>query len=166
MLVKRFLGIIFGDNRIRIGVILMNDRMECHRYDDVINRQHPTSNKHPRMSSMNRAAQFAPFAALTGYEESIEETARLTDRRIELSEDDIEELNAKLNFIQEHIKERPEVTITYFQPYERKEGGAYITVTGKVRRIDEVNKVLVFEDERTVGIDVITNLNIKKEGST
>ena len=61
------------------GVILMNDRMECHRYDDVINRQHPTSKKHPRMSSMNRAAQFAPFAALTGYEESMEETARLTD---------------------------------------------------------------------------------------
>ena len=138
---------------------------DYHRYDDVIWRQHPTSKKHPRMSSMNRAAQFAPFAALTGYEESIEETARLTDRRIELSEYEIEELNAKLNFIQEHIKERPEVTITYFQPDERKEGGAYITFTGKVRRVDEVNKVVVFDDERTVGIDVITNLNIKKEGS-
>ena len=147
------------------GVIMMNEHRECHRYDDVINKQHPTSKKHPRMSNMNRAAQFAPFAALTGYEESIEETARLTDRRIELSEDNIEELNAKLNFIQERIKERPEVTITYFQPDERKEGGAYITVTGKVRRIDEVNRVLVFEDGRTVGIDVIINLNAKKEGS-
>ena len=115
----------------------MNDRMECHRYDDVINRQHPTSKKHPRMSNMNRASQFAPFAALTGYEESIKETARLTDRKRELSEDDIEEINAKLNFIQEHINERPEVAITYFQPDERKEGGAYITVTEKVRRIDD-----------------------------
>ena len=143
----------------------MNDRMECHRYDDVINRQHPTSKKHPRMSNMNRAAQFAPFAALIGYEESIEETARLTDRRIELSEYEIEELNAKLNFIQEHIKERPEVTITYFQPDERKKGGAYLSVTGNVRWIDEVNCIIVFDDERTVGIDVITNLNIKKEGS-
>ena len=143
----------------------MNDRKDYHKYDDVIWRQHPTSKKHPRMSRMNRAAQFAPFAALTGYEESIEETARLTDRRIELSDKDIEDINIKLNFIKEHIKERPEVAITYFQPDERKEGGEYITVTGKVRRVDEVNKVLVFEDEKTVGIDVITNLNIKKEGS-
>jgi len=140
----------------------MNDRMECHRYDDVINRQHPTSKKHPRMSNMNRAAQFAPFAALTGYEESIKETARLTDRRIELSEYEIEELNTKLSFIQEHIKERPEVTITCFQPDERKEGGAYITVTGKVRRIDDVNRILVFEDERIVWIETITGLEIKK----
>ena len=139
----------------------MNDRMECHRYNDVINRQHPTSKKHPRMSNMNRAAQFAPFAALTGYEESIEETARLTDRRIELSEYEIEELNTKLNFIQEHIKERPEVTITYFQPDERKEGGAYITVAGKVRRIDEVNGVLAFEDGRMVLIDIIIYLYFK-----
>ena len=134
--------------------------MDYHRYDDVIYRQHPTSKKHPRMSRMNRAAQFAPFAALTGYEESIEETARLTDRRIELSEFEIEELNAKLNFIQEHIKERPEVTITYFQPDERKEGGSYITVSGKVRRIDEASKVLVFEDEKIICIGVIVGLYI------
>ena len=140
----------------------MNDRMECHRYDDVINRQHPTSKKHPRMSNMNRAAQFAPFAALTGYEESIEETARLTARRIELSEYESEELNAKLNFIQEHIKERPEVTITYFQPDGRKQGGAYITATGKVRRIDEVNRIIVFEDERIVVMDAIISFEIKE----
>lgn len=143
------------------GVILMNDRMECHSYDDVINRQHPTSKKHPRMSRMNRAAQFAPFAALTGYEESIEETARLTDRRIELSEYEIEELNAKLNFIQEHIKERPEVTITYFRPDEKKEGGAYITITGKVRRIDEVNKTVMFEEKGNILIELIVNLQLK-----
>ena len=110
------------------------------------------------MSNMNRAAQFAPFAALTGYEESIEETARITDRRIELSEYEIEELNAKLNFIQEHIKERPEVTITYFQPDERKDGGAYITVTGRIRKIDEVNRVLVFENQINIYITSITKL--------
>lgn len=140
----------------------MNDRMECHRYDDVINRQHPTSKKYPRMSNMNRAAQFAPFAALTGYEESIEEIARLTDRRIELSEYEIEEINAKLNFIQEHIKERPEVTITYFQPDSRKEGGAYIAVTGKVRRIDEVNKFVVVEGDKVILIEMIINLYLKE----
>lgn len=133
--------------------------MDYHRYDDVIWRRHPTSKKHPRMSRMNRAAQFAPFAALTGYEESIEETARLTDRRIELSEYEIEELNAKLNFIQEHIKERPEVTITYFQPDERKEGGSYITVAGKVRRIDEVIGVLVFEDEKIICLETIIEID-------
>ena len=132
---------------------------DYHRYDDVIWRQHPTSKNHPRMSRMNRAAQFAPFAALTGYEESIEETARLTDRRIELSEYEIEELNAKLNFIQEHIKERPEVTITYFQPDERKEGGSYITVAGKVRRIDEVIGVLVFEDEKIICLETIIEID-------
>ncbi|MBR6523770.1 MAG: hypothetical protein IKT39_04085 [Clostridia bacterium] len=142
----------------------MNDRKDYHKYDDVIWRQHPTSKKHPRMSRMNRAAQFAPFAALTGYEESIAEAARLTDRRIELSDEDIEDINIKLNFIKEHIKERPEVTITYFQPDERKEGGAYITVTGRVRRIDEVNRVLVFEDEMVAWIDAIISLNVKKEG--
>ena len=134
--------------------------MDYHRYDDVIYRQHPTSKKHPRMPRMNRAAQFAPFAALTGYEESIEETARLTDRRIELSEYEIEELNAKLNFIQEHIKEQPEVTITYFQPDERKEGGAYITATGKVRKIDEVNRILIFEDEKIICMGVLMDLYI------
>ena len=110
------------------------------------------------MSNMNRATQFAPFAALTGYEESIEETARLTDRRIELSEYEIEELNAKLNFIQEHIKERPEVIVTYFQPDERKEGGKYLTVTGNVRWIDEVNGVMVFEGETILDINTITDI--------
>ena len=138
------------------GVILMNDRMECHRYDDVINRQHPTSKRHPRMSNMNRAAQFAPFAALTGYEESIEESTRLTDRKIELSEYEIEELNAKINFIQDHIKEHPKVTVTYFQLDEKKEGGVYITVTGKVRRIDEVNRVIIFENGTEIAVEQIT----------
>lgn len=132
-------------------------------YFEILSRIHPTSKKHPRMSRMNRAAQFAPFAALTGYEESIEETARLTDRRIELSEYEIEELNEKLNFIQEHIKERPEVTITYFQPDERKEGGSYITVTGKVRRIDEVNKVVVLENESVIWIEKIIDLYGKED---
>lgn len=108
------------------------------------------------MSNMNRAAQFAPFAALTGYEESIAETARLTDRRIELSEYEIEELNAKLNFIQDHIKEHPKVTVTYFQPDDRKEGGTYVTVTGKVRKIDEVNRVIIFENGTEVAIEQMT----------
>ncbi|MBR6657531.1 MAG: hypothetical protein IKL18_05095 [Oscillospiraceae bacterium] len=142
----------------------MSEKFLFPDYFEILSREHPTSKKHPRMSRMNRAAQFAPFAALTGYEESIEETARLTDRRIELSEYEMEELNAKLNFIQEHIKERPEVTITYFQQDERKEGGAYLTVIGKVRRIDDANKVIIFEDERLTYIEKITDIIIEKEG--
>lgn len=125
-------------------------------YFEILSREHPTSKKHPRMSRMNRAAQFAPFAALTGYEESIAETARFTDRRIELSEYEIEELNANLNFIQEHIKERPKVTVTYFQPDKRKAGGAYVTFTGKVRRIDEINRVIIFENGTEIAIDQMT----------
>lgn len=127
-------------------------------YFDIISRQHPTSKKHIRMSNKNRAAQFAPFAALTGYEESIEETARLTDSRIELGEDEIKEINAKLNFIQEHIKERPKVTITYFQPDEKKDGGKYTVATGKVRRIDEFNRIIIFEDMMEIAIDEITEI--------
>ena len=109
---------------------------------------------------MNRAAQFAPFAALTGYEESIEESSRLTDRKVELSEYEIEELNTRLNFIQEHIKDRPEVTVIYFRPDERKDGGAYFPISGKVRRIDEVNKIIVFDDERDLDIEAIIDLKI------
>lgn len=142
------------------GVTLMNDRMDYHRYDDVIYRQHPTSKKHPRMSRMNRAAQFAPFAALTGYEESIEETARLTDRKIELNEYEIEELNAKLNFIQDHIKEHPKVTVTYFQPDERKEGGAYITVSGEAINVDCFKKLLSLKEKRIINFFDITSINI------
>ena len=130
-------------------------------YFEILSREHPTSKKHPRMSRMNRAAQFAPFAALTGYEESIEESARLTDRKIELSEYEIEELNTRLNFIQEHIKDRPKVTITYFQPDERKDGGAYFSISGKVRRIDEVNKIIVLEDESVLAINSIVELSLQ-----
>ena len=129
-------------------------------YFEILSREHPTSKKHPRMSRMNRAAQFAPFAALTGYEESIEETARLTDQRIELSDEDISDINIKLNLIKERIKERPKVTIIYFQPDERKQGGAYLSVTGNVRWIDEVNCIIVFDDERNLDIKAIIDLRI------
>ena len=130
----------------------MASNMNFRGYDDIFYRQHYTSKTHPRMPRINRAAQFAPFSALTGYEESIKETARLTDHRIELSEYDIEELNAQFNFILEHIKERPKVTVTYFKPDGRKKGGEYITVTGKVRKLDLVNKTLFFEDEKNINI--------------
>ena len=115
-------------------------------YDDMIDLPHPTSKKHPRMSIRDRAAIFSPFAALSGHGAAIVETARLTDRRMELDEDTKEELDQKQAVLMEHIEEQPEVTVTWFQPDERKEGGAYLTVTGRLKKLDKIRRVLVLTD--------------------
>ena len=107
------------------------------------------------MSLHDRAAQFSPFAALTGYDAAVEEAARLTEQKLELSEEEKAALGAKLTEIKEHIKERPGVTITYFVPDERKAGGTYVTVTGTVRRIDEFERIVVMQDQSRIGIDDI-----------
>ena len=104
-------------------------------YSDIINLSRPVS-KRPRMSLEQRSAQFAPFAALTGYEGQVKETARLTDKRIELNEELKEILDLKIQLIQEKIKEQPDVTITYFIPDDKKQGGKYKTVTNSVKKID------------------------------
>ena len=98
-----------------------------HKYDDIINLPHHVSKKHPQMSLHDRAAQFSPFAALTGHKAAINETARLTDEKQILSEDVIAKLNEQLNLIKENIGTNPIVTITYFVPDDRKSGGAYIS---------------------------------------
>lgn len=108
-----------------------------HKYDDIINLPHPISTRHPQMSLLDRAAQFSPFAALTGHEEAIKETARVTEERIELDEDRKERLDERLQMIREKLSEKTKLTFTYFQPDERKSGGAYLTVTGVVKKIDE-----------------------------
>ena len=100
------------------------------KYDDIIELPHPTSQNHPRMSLYDRAAQFSPFAALTGHHAAIAETGRLTDRRIELDESEIARVDAELQHLQELLPGRPTVSITYFAPDERKNGGSYQTVTG------------------------------------
>lgn len=110
-------------------------------YDDIINQPHHVSKVHPQMSMVNRAAQFSPFAALSGYEDAIDETARLTDAEIELSEGTIQEINDRLSFLMEHLSEHVEVTILYFVPDEKKAGGRYATISGEIR------KVRVFEQE-------------------
>lgn len=115
-------------------------------YDDMIDLPHPSSKKHPRMSIRDRAAIFSPFAALSGHGAAIVETARLTDRRMELDEDTKEELDQKQAVLMEHIEEQPEVTVTWFQPDERKEGGAYLTVTGRLKKLDKIRRVLVLTD--------------------
>ena len=120
-------------------------------YDDIIDLPRPKS-AHESMPMSDRAAQFSPFAALTGYEDAIDETARLTDARVELGESAVEELERALAGIAAHISERPEITVTYFVPDGRKEGGAYMTCTGALKRIDELERALVFADGARIAV--------------
>ena len=112
------------------------------KYADIIDLPHHTSRTRPRMSVSARAAQFSPFAALTGYGAAVDETARLTDDMIVLDENAKAMLDGKLQMIAEHIGDHPEVTITYFEPDKRKTGGAYVSVTGQVKEIDEYERVV------------------------
>ena len=113
-------------------------------YEDIIHLPHPISARHAAMSHLDRAAQFAPFAALTGYEEELEEAARLTASRIELTESQQQVLDRKYQYLQRYIRRQPTVTVTYFRPDLRKEGGSFLTVTGQVKKIDEYEKTLQF----------------------
>lgn len=122
------------------------------RYTDMINLPHHISKRHPRLSMEQRAAQFSPFAALTGYEKATAETSRLTDEKIELSEEDIEELNRKLQNL------KGEAVITYFVRDERKSGGSYVTVKGEVRRIDDYEKAIVMRDGIKIFIEDILKI--------
>ena len=126
-------------------------------YDDIIDLPRPKS-KHEPMPMSDRAAQFSPFAALTGYEDAIDETARLTDARVELGESAVEELERALAGIAAHISERPAVTVTYFVPDERKSGGAYVTRTGSLKRIDELERELVFADGTRIAVGDIVSI--------
>ena len=128
---------------------------DLHKYDAIINLPHPTSKKHPRMSMLNRAAQFSPFAALTGYDAAVRETARLTEQRVELDEYQKAALDERLQIIQDHLKERPEVSLIYFKPDERKAGGAYLTITATVKKIDELEKLVIFHNQTKIPIDEI-----------
>ena len=127
-------------------------------YDDIIHLPHHVSQNHPQMPLRERAAQFAPFAALTGYEEAVGETARLTAERRELDPQEAEELNRRFAALIARLPERPEATIEYFVPDERKAGGAYVTVTGRVRHISVSEKVLVMEDGTVIPLDAIVSL--------
>ena len=129
---------------------------DAHCYDDIINLPHPTSVNHPRMSLYDRAAQFSPFAALTGHDAAIKETARLTEQKIEQSEDMISLLNEKLQMVADNLG--TEVTITYFVPDERKSGGAYVSHTGTVRRIDDYEHTLVMTDKSVIPIEQISEI--------
>lgn len=119
---------------------------DLHKYDDIIHLPHHVSARHPQMSLLDRAAQFSPFAALSGHDEAIKETERLTEEWIELDESRKEMLDERLQLMKEHLSGKPEITFTYFKPDEKKSGGAYLTVRGKVKKIDEYTHQILLED--------------------
>lgn len=128
-------------------------------YKDIIDLPHHTSSHHPQMSMEARAAQFSPFAALTGYNDATRETARLTDDKIELSEDEKTVLDCKLQLLQEHIKEQPAVTITYFVPDKKKKGGAYVMVTDNAKKIDSAKRILIMQGETAISLRDIVSID-------
>ena len=124
-----------------------------HSYDDIINLPHHVSDKHPHMSPLDRAAQFSPFAALTGHDAAIRETARLTEERVELDENSKEMLDMRLQLIRAHLPEHPMITFTFFEPDIRKSGGFYVTVSDAVKKIDEYASKIVLNNGRTIQIE-------------
>ena len=125
-------------------------------YDDIIHLPHHVSQNHPQLPMLDRAAQFAPFAALTGYEAAVGETARLTAERRELDAQEAEELNRRLAALIPHLPDRPEATIEYFVPDDRKAGGAYVTISGRVRHISFPERTLVMEDGTVIPLDDVS----------
>ena len=128
------------------------------KYRAILYHQRPEIPGHPQMSNGERAAQFAPFAALTGYEDAVEETARLTEAQRDLSEEVKAALDARLRYLQDRLSEEPEVTATYFRPDVRKEGGAYVEKTGILKTIDLYDRTLVFRDGTRVPLDRLRGL--------
>lgn len=136
----------------------MLKNLNNHQYDDIINLPNPTSKTHLRMPLYNRAAQFSPFAALTGHDAAVKETARLTEEKQELSEDEMARLNEKLNIMVKNIGTEKMVTITYFVPDLRKSGGAYISCSGIVKRVDEYEHTVVLTDKTVIPIAQISRI--------
>ena len=128
------------------------------KYDDIINLPHHVSSTRPHMPMIDRAAQFQPFRALTGYEDAVQETARLTDEKPELTEEQKSLLDAKLQKLADSVDSRPMVTLTYFQPDQRKAGGAYVTVTGQIKRIDDHEGVLLLTGGQCILIENILSI--------
>ena len=128
-------------------------------YDEIINYPHYELKYHKRMSKSSRASQFASFQALTGYEEEVEETRRLTSEKIELSEDKKTLLNNSLQILEEHIKERPLITITYFEKDKKKRGGSYQEYRGHLKKIDSISHTIILVDKREIPIENIVKIS-------
>lgn len=123
------------------------------KYREIIDLPHHVSKTRPQMSMSDRAAQFAPFAALTGYDSAIKETGRLTDEKIELDEEALTDLNMRYQLLVDALDEEPEVEITYFKPDERKSGGEYVTVTGTVKKVDDFERLITMQNGTKIPMD-------------
>jgi len=132
-----------------------------HKYDDIIDLPRPVSRRRSRMTDLDRAAQFSPFAALTGYEDAIDETARLTDARIELDEGARAMLDETFQKLRAQLSSRPKVTVTWFIQDQRKAGGAYATVRGRVRKIDDYAGLLILTDGEVIPLAEITDIRFE-----
>lgn len=138
----------------------MDIRNEKSKYNDIINMPHHVSKKYPQMSMEARAAQFAPFAALIGYGDEVKETVRQTEKEIDIDEEIRYNINEKLNVIKKNIKNRPNITITYFIPDNKKDVGKYITVTQKTKKIDEDNKYVMLENGEKIFFKYIIDIKL------
>ncbi len=136
----------------------METRKTAAQYEDIIRLPHHQSGTHPRMSAGERAAQFSPFAALTGYEEAVKETARLTEAKVELSQDAKQRLNEKLSQIISGTEKHPGVCVTYFTADENKAGGSYVTKSGRIKAVSKWEEMLVLADQTKIPLDDIVEI--------
>jgi hypothetical protein len=138
---------------------MRDESSDVNSYDDIINLPHHVSKYHPPMSRLDRAAQFSSFTALTGFDNSIKETARLTNRKIALDETTKTILDEKLNILHEQLSSHPKIEITYFQPDKKKSGGEYVTVIGIVKKIDRYKRIVIMQDEIRIPIEDIIEIS-------
>lgn len=136
-------------------------RDDNHKYDDIIDMPHHVSSTHPHMSDMDRAAQFSPFAALTGYDDAVKEAARLTEQRIELDEYEKEKIDSQLQYIKSTLPESQEIVITHFEKDALKDGGSYVMSDGHVKKIDEYENLIIMDDGEKINIYDIVKILIK-----
>ena len=144
---------------------MKRDGGDPHRYDDILSLPHPVSALHPPMPRRDRAAQFAPYSALTGLGAAITETARLTDARVEAADGLNTALDAALRRLRDRIREEPEVSVTCFRPDETKPGGTYVTLIGRARKLDEFRQTLTLTDGASIRFENILTLDIIADNS-
>ncbi len=141
----------------------MNEK-EIHKYDDIMNLPHHVSKYHPRMALSDRAAQFSPFAALTGHEDAIRETGRLTEQFRQPDEETREQMDACLRAVIEHITEMPQIEAVCFKPDARKSGGSYLTCRGRVKKVDLYNRKVIFLDGTQIPLSLLVSLEFYRDG--
>jgi hypothetical protein len=132
------------------------------KYQNIINMEHHVSPTRPHMSRLDRAAQFAPFAALVGYDDAIDETARLTDRKLILVQEQIDRIDEKIQYLRDHPENNSAVTVVYFVPDQRKQGGTYLRITGTVKKIDSIEKCIIMQNGSKIPMEDIYHIKIQQ----